>query len=64
MAEDGRKSDVYIEAFGKKGTMSEFAKEYGISLVTLRKRIKDLKWPAEKALSEKVRKFVKRDDLR
>ena len=51
-------SNFIIECFNKKQTLTQWAEEYSIRVCTLRKRIVDLKWPIEKALTKKVGRYA------
>ena len=53
-----KSNNKIIEYLGKKQTLTQWAEEYSIASVTLRKRIIDLKWPIEKALTKKVGKYA------
>jgi hypothetical protein len=48
---NNRRSNTLLVAFGETGTISQFARKYGIRPDTLRRRLFALKWPIEKALT-------------
>lgn len=54
------KSNNYpIEYNGRKQTIAEWAKELGITYITLHDRILKFGWSIERALTERVKKRVK-----
>ena len=57
-----KRTNFRIKAFGKEQTLTQWAQEYNMNWATLRKRIKDLKWPIEKALKTKVQKQRRNTD--
>jgi hypothetical protein len=52
---NNRRGNNIIEAFGKKQTLHEWAKEYNILPATLNKRLL-LNWDAEEAIAKKIRR--------
>ncbi len=52
------RSNLVLECFGKKQTLSSWAREIGINYDTLRYRILYYKWPIERALTETVRGYI------
>ncbi len=55
---NNKSNNKIIEYLGKKQTLTQWAEEYSIASVTLRKGLIDLKWPIEKALTKKVGKYA------
>ena len=55
-----RKNNFIINAFGESKTLQEWSEQFGLGWSTLRKRIKDLGWNVEKALTQKVRNVIKK----
>ena len=52
---NNRRSSRYIEVFGKRQTLGQWADESGIALATIWARLKN-GWSAERAVSEKVKR--------
>ena len=55
---NNKNTNLILECFGKRQTLTQWAEEYLIDCSTLRKRIINLKWPIEKALTKKVGKYA------
>ena len=55
-----QRSNIVLEYDGKKQLMSDWARELGISVQALSRRINILHWPLDRALSEKGRQQVNR----
>lgn len=53
-----RRSTVFLEAFGKKQSVTDWAAEIGIQQATLNHRIR-ANWPTEKALTQPLRPMIK-----
>jgi hypothetical protein len=58
--QNNRTNNFKIFAFGKSQTLTQWARERDIPWATLRKRIVELNWTPEKALTTKVRKCLSR----
>jgi len=52
---NNKRNNYLLTAFGETKTITQWANEYNISLYTIKKRIEDLSWPIEKAISQKAR---------
>ena len=50
-----RSTNIYFTFRGESKTLPEWARDVGISIPTLKSRLKTFKWPLEKALLEPVR---------
>jgi len=53
---NNRRDNVVIEWNGKKQTIAQWAKEYGIRYKTLWKRVQSYKWSLERALTQEIKK--------
>lgn len=52
---NNRRSNVFIEAFGKRLNIKAWAAETGLTESAIRLRLKTHKWPVERALSQPLR---------
>jgi len=53
---NNRRDNVVIEWNGKKQTLAQWAREYGITYKTLWKRVQTYKWSLERALTQEIKK--------
>ena len=55
---NNRRSNKVLTVFGETGTISQFARKYGMNQSTLWRRLFVLGWPIEKAITTPVRSIV------
>lgn len=57
------RQNVFISAFGRRLTITQWARETGIAISTIQNRLKLLKWPPEKCVSVAARRRISKEEI-